>query len=188
MCFAYGDNKNFKNTIVGAEEFYVNQAAGAYPLSQFPVFQIDDGNFVCQSGAIASYAARINGLYPKDELKALYVDEIYEVVESCFNNSAIYLMAEGEGKEAARQAFLKRDLVRFENFMKLRVSDSPFIANNEFSVADIALYFFIHKHLIFRLVGFTLEQLSEVIPTGIAFVEKLMEQPVFKTLLEKCQK
>ncbi len=182
LCFYHGE-KHLKNVICSFEEFGKNQTI--YPLHQLPVFEVDNSGFICQSGAIARYAAKINGLYPEDPLKALYVDEAFEVASSIWCASALYVTPEGEQKEKKRQNFLKVDFARFENFMKLRTTESPFIANGEISLADVGLYFLLAQHLPHPLIGFKTEKLEELAPTAFSYLKRLTEQPEMKNIIEK---
>lgn len=47
------------------------------PLGFLPILKVD-GKSYCQSVALARYAAKKAGWYPKDDLEALVVDEVFD--------------------------------------------------------------------------------------------------------------
>merc|ERR1719271_1583485 len=61
-------------------DFGPKKAAGAFPLGSLPVLTLPDGREICQSMAIAVWAAKHGEkpLYPSDPTEALLVDEVFQ--------------------------------------------------------------------------------------------------------------
>lgn len=174
-------------TLTTFEEFFANQKSGKYPYSQLPVITLSDEakTMVCQSGAIGRYAAKLAGLYPSDPVKALFVDEAYEAITSAYNNFTVYGLSP-EAVDEKKKAWIARDLARLNNFVKLRLTaDSPFIANKEFSFADIGFYtYFCARKFANPMNKFTVEEIKTNAPELWSYIENLTKTEE----IQKCEK
>ena len=140
---------------------------------------------ICQSGAIARFAAKLNGLYPSDPRKALNVDEMYDSVEALYSVPRDHSIPDEE-RALKREAWAGADLATFHKFFKLRVDPhSPYIANGEFSLADIDIYVIFYKLLPSKFVGFSEKKLREAAPAVYEYLDKLVHTPEMKKILEK---
>jgi prostaglandin-H2 D-isomerase / glutathione transferase len=112
-----------------------------FPLGQMPTLELDDGTYVCQSGAITRYAAKLAGLYPADPMHALFVDEI---IETCNEAMAKAPQTKDEElKKKLRAEYAANDLPRYYSFLKKRIGDRTYIAGNALSIADFYAYGFL---------------------------------------------
>lgn len=163
----------------------MNQKEGKYPYAQLPVITLgtDDKTQVSMSGAMSRYAAKLTGLYPSDPLKALFVDEAYEAVASALDNSVMFSLTPEQIAEK-KKIWLERDLIRLDNLVKLRLTPkSPFIANQEFSMADIAFYtFFSTRRFASPLNYFTVEEIQTGAPALWSYIQNLTRTPE----IQKC--
>ena len=67
-----------------------------------PVFEID-ATAVTQSNAICRYVGKLAGLFPDDDMQALYCDEVLDAVEDVSQYIGRTLGLEGEALKAARE-------------------------------------------------------------------------------------
>ena len=67
-----------------------------------PVLEID-GDQVTQSNGIARYVGKLAGLYPQDDMQALYCDEVVGAVEDLLHSMVATFGLEGEELKAARE-------------------------------------------------------------------------------------
>lgn len=184
MCAYYGD-LDINHDNVTFAQFGANKQSGKYPLGQLPCLTVGDSPLICQSGAIARYVAKLAGVYPEDALKALYVDEAYEVAEDVFTKAAVY-MCTPEEKEVRKAAWFETVLPRLENFVSLRCKEgSTFIANNEFSVADIYFYVTFFMHITNSMIGFDLSKVESLAPAVWKYVHAVKESSEMKKALVK---
>lgn len=188
MCGHYA-NMDFENEILTISLFNERQKDGKYPYSQVPAVVVGDSPVICQSGAIARYVAKLSGLYPSDPLKALYVDESYEVAEDLFAKSAFYSLPEAE-KDVKRKEWMETSLPRLDKFISVRYdpSVSPFLANNEFSVADVYMYAVFFQHIATPLIGVSLEKIAELAPKAWEYLENLRNTKEIQSILPKSEK
>ncbi len=70
--------------------------------SSVPVLEID-GAAVTQSNAIARYVGKMAGLYPEDDLQALYCDEAMGAIEDLLHHTVHTFGLQGEELRAARE-------------------------------------------------------------------------------------
>ena len=70
--------------------------------SSLPVLEID-GNPVTQSNALSRYVGKMAGLYPEDDLQALYCDEVLDALEDVNHYIVPTLFLQGDELRAARE-------------------------------------------------------------------------------------
>ena len=111
------------------------------PFGCVPVLHID-GEPVTQSNAIARYVGRIAGLYPEDELQALYCDETMDAVEDVSHYLGPTFGLQGEALKAAREQLVERRLSVFLPGLArlLARGGGKYFADNRLTVADLKVY------------------------------------------------
>jgi glutathione S-transferase len=112
------------------------------PFGALPVMEID-GVIVTQSNAMCRYAGKRAGLYPKDDLQAMYCDEVMGVVEdlSHFIGPTIGLTGD-ELKKAREELVAGRLTVGLKGMAGLlKRGGGKYFADNRLTVADIKAYF-----------------------------------------------
>jgi len=81
LIFAVGET-SYEDNLIGVTEYTKMRDTNELPYGQLPVLTITalsgDAHIYGQSCAIARYAARISGLYPKDEIEMLRTDGVVD--------------------------------------------------------------------------------------------------------------
>jgi len=116
---------------------------------EVPVLQLPDGGYLSQSNAIISYLAEGTALLPNDPLQRARINEwlfweqySHEPVIATTRFWIHYLDAAEEYAERIA-ANLPRGYAAL-GVMERHCSDHAFLANDRYSVADIALYAYTH--------------------------------------------
>lgn len=114
--------------------------AGAFPLGQVPVLTVE-GRTYAQSGAIARFAAKKAGLYPRDDdLTALAIDEAVDTAQELMGS--VPQLADAEQKKAARAVWVEKKLPVFMGYFgrKVEKSGGPFLGGAELGLQDLLLF------------------------------------------------
>jgi len=90
----------FEDERVSFEEF--GKRRQDLRFSSLPVLEID-GNPVTQSNALSRYVGKMAGLYPEDDLQALYCDEVLDALEDVNHYIVPTLFLQGDELRAARE-------------------------------------------------------------------------------------
>ncbi len=102
-----------------------------------PVLDID-GTVVTQSNAMCRYVGRKAGLYPEDELQALYCDEALGAVEDLLHAMVSTFGLEGDALKEARQKLVDGWLSVFlKGLNEIVERGGDYIAGGRLSVADL---------------------------------------------------
>lgn len=111
------------------------------PFGCLPVLE-RDGVAVAQSNAIVRYVGRMAGLYPEDELQALYCDETMDVIEDITHYLGPTFGLEGEALKAAREQLVERRLSVFlPGLSKLLArGGGEYFADRRLTVADLKVF------------------------------------------------
>jgi glutathione S-transferase len=119
------------------------------PFGEVPVLQLPDGSYLSQSNAIISFLAEGTPLLPNDPLSRARVNEwlfweqySHEPVIATTRFWIHYLNAEAEYAE--RIAANRERGYAALAVMEQQLEKQDFLANNRYSVADIALYAYTH--------------------------------------------
>jgi prostaglandin-H2 D-isomerase / glutathione transferase len=108
------------------------------PFGSVPLLSIDGKTFA-QSGALARYAGKLAGLYPKEnDLLALKIDEFVYGVDDAMAGAR-------KSKEPAdRAAWVKNEVPRYfgglETLAKKNAESASWVCGPEISIADLVLY------------------------------------------------
>jgi glutathione S-transferase len=103
-----------------------------------PVLEID-GAAVTQSNGLNRYVGKLAGLYPKDDLQALYCDEVLGAVEDTYHHIVRTFGLEGDELKAARKKFTDGWLsVCLRGLDELLArGGGNYFADNRLTVADL---------------------------------------------------
>lgn len=91
---------NFEDIRISFDEF--SEMRSGMRFTCVPVLEID-GAQVTQSNAISRYIGKMAALYPKDDLQALYCDEVLGVLEDLTYRIVGTFGLEGEKLQLARE-------------------------------------------------------------------------------------
>ncbi|CAF1659345.1 unnamed protein product [Rotaria magnacalcarata] len=115
-------------------------------LGQVPVLELEDGNQLPQSSAIARYVAHESGLAGKNNLESTKIDAVVDTqfdMNEMFINRVIF-EKNGEKKVQELEKFLANDLfVHVEKLMKLKKvysTNANYFVGDHLSWADLFVY------------------------------------------------
>lgn len=111
------------------------------PFAAVPVFEVD-GEPVTQSNAINRYIGRKAGLYPDDDLQALYCDEVMDVIEDLLHYTVQTFGLEGDDLEAARKKLTDGWLTVFILGLDrlLARGGGQYFADSRLTMADLKVF------------------------------------------------
>ncbi len=111
------------------------------PLNQVPTLHVDDVQ-VTQSDAITRYAGKLAGLYPDDDLQALFCDEVMGALEDVNTMIGATLGMTGDALKNAREALVAEALPRYLRWLQnqLEGHGGEFFADQRMTVADLKAF------------------------------------------------
>ncbi len=102
-----------------------------------PILEID-GTQVTQSNAMARYVGKMAGLYPDDDLQALYCDEAMGAIEDLLHAIVHTFGLEGDALKAAREELVDGWITTFlEGLDEMLERGGDYFAGNRLTVADL---------------------------------------------------
>lgn len=106
-----------------------------------PVLEID-GAQVTQSNAMSRYVGKMAGLYPVDDLQALYCDEVLGALEDLSNRIVRTFGLPEDELKAAREELVDGWLTTFLRGLDqlLIRAGGEYFANNQLTVADLRAF------------------------------------------------
>ena len=106
--------------------------------SSLPVLEID-GNPVTQSNALSRYVGKMAGLYPEDDLQALYCDEVLDALEDVNHYIVPTLFLQGDELRAAREKLVAGWLTVYLKGLGqlLARGGGKYFADDRLTIADL---------------------------------------------------
>jgi glutathione S-transferase len=105
-----------------------------------PVLEID-GAAVTQSNALSRYAGKMAGLYPEDDLQALYCDEVMDALEDVLHYMVPTFGLEGEELQKAREKLADGWLSTYVRGLgELLARGGEYFADDRLTVADLKTF------------------------------------------------
>jgi len=106
-----------------------------------PVLEID-GRQITQSNAILRYVGKLVGLYPTDDLQALYCDEALDAVEDLSQAIGTTFGLQGDAMKQARKELVEGRLATLIRGLDgiLARGGGEFIADGRMTVADLKVF------------------------------------------------
>ncbi len=101
-----------------------------------------DGVTVTQSNSVLRYVGKMAGLYPEDDLQALYCDEAMDAVEDLLHQIVHTFGLEGDQLKAAREKLANGWISVFVKGLAeiLERAGGEYFADNRMTVADLKVY------------------------------------------------
>lgn len=129
----------FEDHRISFEQF--TKCRGDMRFTCAPVLQID-GVVVTQSNSMLRYVGKMAGLYPEDDLQALYCDETMDAVEDMLHQIVQTFFLEGDALKAARAKLVDGWLTVYINGLAelLERGGGEYFADNRLTVADLKVY------------------------------------------------
>jgi len=111
------------------------------PFNALPVLNID-GADVTQTNSLLRYVGKMAGLYPTDNLQALYCDEVMSAFEDVNHHVGRTLFLQGDELRLAREKLVDGWLTIFvKGLDKLLVrGGGKYFADNQLTVADLKAF------------------------------------------------
>ena len=114
---------------------------GETRFSALPVLEVD-GVAITQSNAHCRYIGRMAGLYPEDDLQALYCDETMGAVEDLTNRIVPTFGLEGDELKEAREALVDGWISTFiKGLGELLERGGEYFADDRLTVADLKVFY-----------------------------------------------
>lgn len=106
-----------------------------------PVLEVD-GDAVTQSNSMLRYVGKLAGLYPEDDLQALYCDEAMDAVEDLLHQIVQTFGLEGDELKAAREKLAAGWISVYVKGLAeiLQRGGGEYFADNRLTVADLKVY------------------------------------------------
>ena len=128
----------FEDRRVSFPEFM--EMRGSTRFGVLPALEID-GATVTQSNGISRYIGRMAGLYPEDDLEALYCDEALGAVEDALHAIVTTFGLEGEELRTAREKLVDGKLTTYlRGLGELLARGGDYFANNRLTIADLKVF------------------------------------------------
>jgi len=119
------------------------------PDGRVPVLELDTGETIAESGAILLYLAEGTPLLPGDPLARARVHQWLFFEQNRIESTlaiARFLIVTGHDRDAAEftAALVARGRSALKSFARGLADGRPFIAGDDYTVADIALHAYVH--------------------------------------------
>lgn len=129
----------FEDHRISFDEFRKSRSTMRFTCA--PTLMIDDVE-VTQSNAMLRYVGGMAGLYPEDDLQALYCDEAMEAVEDLLHQIVHTFGLEGDELKAARKKLTEGWIATYvKGFSDLLTrGGGRYFADDRLTVADLKIY------------------------------------------------
>lgn len=143
-----------------------------------PVLEID-GIAVTQSNAQCRYVGKLAGLYPKDDLQALYCDEVMGAVEDLTNRIVPTFSLEGEALKSAREELVSGWLSTFiSGIGELLERGGEYFADDKLTVADLKVFYTVRWLTSGSLDHIPADLVERLAPNLVAHAARIEAEPV----------
>ena len=126
----------FEDERLSFEEF--GKTRHTLRFNSLPVLEID-GDPVTQSNALSRYVGKMAGLYPDDDLQALYCDEVLDANEDLYHYIVPTLFLQGDELRAAREKLVAGWLTVYLKGLGqlLARGGNRYFADDRLTIADL---------------------------------------------------
>ena len=130
---------NFEDNRISFPEF--GEMRSNTRFNSVPVLEID-GAQVTQSNALSRYVGKMAGLYPADDLQALYCDEVLDALEDISHYIVQTFGLQGEELQLAREKLVDGWLSIYLRGLDelLTRGGGEYFADNQLTVADLKVF------------------------------------------------
>jgi glutathione S-transferase len=168
---------DFEDHRISFPEF--GEMRGNTRFSSVPVLEID-GAAITQSNAICRYVGKMAGLYPEDDLQALYCDEAMGAIEDLLHYVVHTFGLEGEDLKLAREKLVASWLsVYLKGLGELLTrGGGKYFADNRITVADLKVYMQTKSLLAGTLDHVPSDIVQRLAPGLVAHAERIESDPL----------
>jgi glutathione S-transferase len=145
----------------------------------WPVLEID-GAAVTQSNGMNRYIGKLAGLYPEDDLQALYCDEAFGVVEDTYHRIVRTFGLQDDELKAARQTLIDEWLTRYLQGLDemLTRGGGTYFADNRLTMADLKVFVQIRSLLVGVLDHVPTDLVQELAPSLVEHNKRIESDPI----------
>ena len=152
--------------------------------NSLPVLEID-GTVVTQTNGMCRYVGRLAGLYPKDDVQALYCDEALGAVEDLLHRLVPTFGLEGEELKAAREKLVDGWITTFvKGLDEILERGGEYFADNKLTVADMKVAYLTQWLNSGQLDHVPTDLVERLAPALNAHLDRVMNDPVVKSYYE----
>jgi glutathione S-transferase len=129
----------FEDNRLSFQQF--GEMRGQMPFKSVPMLEID-GATVTQSNALGRYVGKMAGVYPKDDLQALYCDEVTGAIEDLNHYIVRTFFLEGEALRAAREELVNGWMTVYLRGLSglLERGGGEYFADGRLTIADLKTF------------------------------------------------
>jgi glutathione S-transferase len=143
-----------------------------------PVLEID-GTAVTQSNAMARFIGKKAGLYPEDDVQALYCDEVMGAIEDLLHSIVQTFGLEGDELKSAREKLVDGWLgVFLKGLGELLDRGGDYFADNRLTVADLKVAGITQWLLSGQLDHIPTDLVERLAPNLIAHEQRVANDPI----------
>ena len=152
---------------------------GDMPFTCAPVLEVDGIN-VTQSNSILRYVGKMAGLYPEDDLQALYCDEAMDAVEDLLHQIVATFGLEGDKLKAAREKLADGWISVYVKGLGeiLERAGGEYFADNRLTVADLKVYVQIRSLRAGTLDHVPTDLVDKLAPSLVQHEERVANDPI----------
>ncbi len=156
------------------------ETRGSMRFNSVPVLEID-GKVVTQTNGMCRYVGRMAGLYPEDDLQALYCDEALGAIEELLHRIVPTFSLEGDELKAAREKLAETWISTFvKGLGEMLERGGDYFADNRFTIADMKVAFVLQWFNSGQLDHIPTDLVEKLAPALNAHIERTMNEPVVK--------
>ena len=168
----------FDDHRVSFEEF--GKLRAELPFNALPILHVD-GQLITQSNALTRHVGKLAGLYPDDELQALFCDEVMDAVEDLTHRVAGTLGLEGDELKAAREKLAAGWLPVFvRGIGGLLERGGDYFADGRLTIADLKMFVVTRWLNSGTLEHIPTDMVEQLAPGLIAHQERVEADPIVK--------
>lgn len=151
------------------------------PFNSLPVMEID-GAMVTQSNAMIRYVGKLGGFYPKDDLQALYCDEVMDAIENLSFHLGQTMGLEGDELRAAREKLATGWMTTYLRGIDglLTRGGGKYFADKRFTVADLKVFFVTRWIQSGALDHIPKDLVKKVAPALAEHQKRIQDEPVVR--------
>ena len=144
-----------------------------------PVLEID-GIAVTQSNGMLRYIGKQTGLYPEDDLQALYCDEALGVVEDSYHKIVSTFFLEGDELIEARKKLVDNWLTAYLKGLDevLTRGGGEYFADNRLTVADLKVFVQVRSLLNGTLDHVPADLVKQLAPALVEHQTRIESDPI----------
>lgn len=168
---------DFEDLRISFEEFSNTRSNMRFRCT--PTLEID-GKEVTQSNAMLRYVGKMTGLYPEDDLQALYCDETMEAVEDLLHHVVHTFGLKDDKLKVAREALTKGWMTTYINGFAdlLERGGGKYFADGRLTVADLKVYMQVRSLIRGTLDHVPTDLVARLAPKLVEHQERIGKDPM----------